>query len=88
MGKMTAETAVTGNGRVLGFGIVHLLDKFFMTVCAERDAVILEVEGKLGSMGQVTIFTGFFYRLVNIFSLKILFLVLVATKAQGNTING
>ena len=72
MGKMTAETAVTGNGCVPGFGIVHLLDKFFMTVRAERDPVILEVEGKLGSMGQVTLFTGFFYRLVDIFFLKVL----------------
>jgi hypothetical protein len=88
MGKMTAQTAVTGNGRVLGFGIVHLLNEFFMTISAECSPVILEVERKLGSMGQVTLFTGFFYRLVNIFFLKVLLFVLVTTKTQGNTIDG
>jgi hypothetical protein len=39
-------------------------------------------------MGQVTIFTGFFYRLVDIFFLKVLFLVLVATKAECNPVDG
>jgi hypothetical protein len=87
MGKMTAETAVTGKGCVLGFRIVHLLNKFYMAITAECGPVINEVIRKLGSMGQVTLFTGFFYRLVNIFFLKVLFLVLVTTKAEVNPID-
>jgi hypothetical protein len=88
VGKVAPKTPVSFNGAVLGLRAVHLLNKFLVALTAQGRPVILEVESVLRAVGGVTLFTGFFYRLVNILQAEVLFFILVAAKTEGYTIHG
>ena len=84
MGKVAAKAAVLADCGMLGLRFVKLLDKFPVAVRAQCRPVVLQVVSIGGAVGQMTIFTGLFYRLVNILLFKAGLFILVAAKAQVN----
>jgi hypothetical protein len=88
MGKVAAKTTVIGNSTMLGLRTVKLLNKFFVTLTAQRGSVILEVKSKLGPVGGMTLFARFFYRLMDILKFKLLFPVFVAAETEGQAVHG
>jgi hypothetical protein len=86
--KVAAKTAVSNNSAVLGLGAVHLLHKFLVALTAQGRPVVLEVELVLRSVGGMTLFARFLYRLVNILQTEVFFFILVAAKTEGYTIHG
>jgi hypothetical protein len=83
---MTAKAPVFCNSGVLGFRLFKLLDEFFVTVPAESCPFILEVEGELRGMGEMTILAGFLCRLVNELFFKTFSFFLVTIKTEGNPV--
>jgi len=88
VGKMAAKAPITGNSTMLGLGTVQLLNKFLVTITAQRGPVILEVKSILGTVGSMTILTGFLYRRVHILELKFLFFIFVAAETEGQAVHG